>query len=67
MKFKDLMLALHNVKLEAEKNGLNPKQIHELEIIDTGILNSIEKLELSPELAQNKGIFYLLIKNKNKK
>ncbi len=64
MKFKDLMLALHKVKEEAEKNGMSQKDIHDLEVVDTGILGGIEKMTLEPQLAQQKGLYCLLIKIK---
>jgi len=62
MKFKELMIALHKVKTDAESRGLKQKDIHELDIVDVGILGEIQKINLKAELAQAKGLYCLLIK-----
>ena len=43
MNFKELMVALYKAKNDAKSLGLSDKQISNLEVIDIGILNTINK------------------------
>lgn len=66
MTFKDIMVALHKVKTDAQQMGLKEKDIQNLEIIDVGLLNTIEKNHYDISLANNKGNYYLLMKKQKK-
>ncbi len=64
MKFKELMQLLHKAKVDAESRGMSSKEIHDMDIVDTGILGELNKISFDVNLAQNKGLYYLLIKKK---
>jgi len=62
MTFKDLMTELLKIKNQAKTIGMNDKAIGNLEIVEVGILNSIEKKKLVISLGQKGITYYLLIK-----
>lgn len=64
MTFKELMMALYKAKSDAQSLGLSDKQISNLEIIDVGILNTINKKEFEITIGKKDLKHYLLIKDK---
>lgn len=66
MNFKELMVALYKAKNDAKSLGLSDKQISNLEVIDIGILNTINKKEFEISIGQKDLKYFLLMKDKSK-